>query len=143
MVLVAGINYSVLTLKERLIGLIVGVLLKRNYNISDYLNTVVQQGNLSSLQHLGINSYRNADTVWSKLERICMKFCDEETLRNITSVRSAFLPALHTICIVDYDKYDARVTSTLSEMGVNCHEFRAPWDDPFYPEKCHCQRILD
>ena len=118
-------------------------LTKEEYNISDYLNTVVQQGKLLSLQHLGINSYRNADTVWSKLERICMKFCDEETLRNITSVRSAFLPALHTLCIVHYDGYDARVTSTLSEMGVNCHAFCAPWDDPFYPGKCHCQGKLD
>ena len=111
--------------------------------VSDYLNTVVQQGKLSSLQHLGINSYQNTDIVWPKLERICMNSCDEETLRNITSVRSAFLPALHTICIVHYDGYDARVTSTLAEMGVNCHEFRAPWDDPFYPGKCHCQGKLD
>ena len=113
---------------------------EEDYNISDYMNTVVQQGKLSSLQHLGINSYQNTDTVWPKLERICMTFCDEETLRNITSVRSAFLPALHIICIVDYDKYDARIIDTLSEMGVSCHEFCAPWDDPFYPGKCHCQR---
>ena len=53
---------------------------------------------------------------------------------------------LHTICIVHYEvyMYDARVTRTLSDRGVILsHEFRAPWDDPFYPGKCHCQGKLD
>ena len=106
---------------------------------TDCMNTIVKQGKLSSLQHLGINWYHTEDTVWPKLENLCLLYCNEDLLSNITTaVRSRFLPALHTVCVVHYDGYDARVTSTLTEMGLSCHEFCSPWDDPFYPGKCHC-----
>ena len=107
----------------------------------EYINDVVQQGKISSLKHLGMNCYQNTNTVWPKLERLSLLYCEEDSLSNIgDAVCSRFLPALHTVCIVRYDKYDARVTHRLSDMGVSCHEFSGPWDDPFYPGKCLCQK---
>ena len=112
---------------------------RRDKGTMDYLNKVVAQGGLSSLQDITVNWYENNNTVWSKLERICLKSCDDQSLQKIASVRTNYLPALHTLCIVEYGVYDANNIRKLSEMGVYCHEFCAPWDDPFYPGKCRCQ----
>ena len=105
--------------------------------VLDYLNTVVEGGGLSCLQRLGIDYYKNAVTIWPKLEKIRVVHCDEAVLSNIIEVRHECLPELHTLCIVRYELCDARLTRRLSEMGVLCHEFCAPWDDPF--QKCHCE----
>ena len=108
----------------------------------DHLDTVVRLGGFSCLQRLGINyyKYQNTNTIWPKLEKLHLLFCDEDSLRNIaSSVRSGLLPELHTVCITRCLSFDANITRNLSKMGVSGHEFCAPWDDPF--EKCHCEEI--
>ena len=106
-------------------------------NVLDDLNTVVGRGGLSSLQRLGIDYYKNTDTIWPKLEKIHGLHCFESVLSNIIKIRSHFLKELHTLCILHHHKNDARLTRKLSAMGVSCHQFCAPWDDPF--RKCHCE----
>ena len=101
------------------------------------LNTVVGRSGLSSLERLGIDYYKNTDTIWPKLEKIHVFHCDALGLSNIIKIHSNYLPELRTLCIVDHHELDARLTRTLSEMGVSCHTFCAPWDDPF--ERCHCE----
>ena len=106
-------------------------------NAINHLNTVVGQGGLSSLLRLGIDYYKNTNTIWPKLEKIHILQCNKTVLRKIIKIRSDCLPELHTLCIVRPDVYNARLTRKLSEMGVSCHKYCAPWDDPF--EKCHCE----
>ena len=103
-----------------------------------YLNSVVTQGGLRSLQKLSINSYETTNILWPKLEKLCLLYCEKDSLGHISNAVDSFLlPTLRTVCIVRYQYYNANITRKLSQSGVSCHQYCAPWDDPF--GKYHCQ----
>ena len=43
-------------------------------------NSVVAQGGLRSLQKLSINGYLTTNILWPKLEKLCLLYCEEDSL---------------------------------------------------------------
>ena len=89
-----------------------------------YLNSVAAQGGLRSLQQLSINGYQTTNILWPKLEKLCLLYCEEDSLVHISNavhVEPPLLPALRTVCSVQYRYYNAIITHKLSQSGVSCH----------------------
>ena len=106
----------------------------------DYMNEIVSRGYLPSLQKLGINQFQNRTVNWNRLEKLMLKKCNDEALRNIAdAVRRELLPALRTLCIKNFEGYDAQIVLTLSQLGVSCHKTCFIEDDFHHRAKCHCE----
>ena len=107
--------------------------------VIDYMNEIVSLGYLPSLTKLGINRFENRNVHWKKLERLMLRSCEDEGLRNIAdAVVGGFLPVLHTICVEGVQGYDADIVRTLSQFGVSCHRRNFPVLNPFQGEKYLC-----
>ena len=102
---------------------------KDDDNIINYMNEIVSQGFLPSLQKLGINRFENRDTHWNCLEKLTLIYCEDNALRNISdAVCWGYLPVLHTLCVKHFEGYNADYVRTLSQLGVSCHRTCVPFD---------------
>ena len=91
--------------------------------VIDYLNEIVSRGYLPSLQKLGTNRFGNKNIHWNHLEKLILYQCKDDELQNIAeAVFWEYLPALSTLCIEDFEGYDADIVHYLSHLGVSCHQ---------------------
>ena len=108
--------------------------------VMEYLNEIVGRGYLPSLQKLGINHFENRNVHWNRLEKLLLFQCEDDALCNIAdAVRRGLQPALRTLCIEDFEGYDAEIVRTLSQLGVSCHKTCFIRDDFHHRYKCHCE----
>ena len=74
--------------------------LSEDDKVIDYMNEIVSQGYLHSLQKLAIYLFENRNKYWNNLEKLLLVKCDDNALRNISdAVRAGYLPNLRTLCI--------------------------------------------
>ena len=112
----------------------------RGDQVTDYMNEIVSRGYLPSLQKLGINRFENRNVLWNRLEKLKLFECKDDALRNIAdAVRRGLQPALRTLCIPDFEGYDAEIVRTLSQLGVSCHKTCFIEDDFHHRCKCLCE----
>ena len=128
---------------NELIGLDIRNAFKGNYEddkVVDALNKIVSLGFLSSLTKLGINRFLNKKVHWSRLEKLFLLKCEDDTLRNISDAISwGYLPAFQTLCVKVFEGHNAEVVSFLSELGVSCHRTCEPLGNEFSRVQCHCE----
>ena len=111
----------------------------RGDQVTDYMNEIVSRGYLPSLQKLGINRFENRNVLWNRLEKLKLFECKDDALCNIAdAVRRGLQPALRTLCIPDFEGYDAEIVRTLSQLGVSSHKSCFVRDDFHHRAKCHC-----
>ena len=108
--------------------------------VIDYMNEIVSRGYLPSLQKLGINLFQNRNVHWNRLERLLLVECKDDALRNIADRAFwEYLPALSTLCIEDFEGYDADIVRYLSRLGVSSHKRYVPFDNMYDTEiNCVC-----
>ena len=111
-----------------------------DYQVMEYMNEIVSRGYLPSLQKLGINGFENRNVHWNRLEKLLLLQCKDDSLSNIAdAVRRGLQPALSTLCIEDFEGYDAEIVRTLSQLDVSCHQTCFIRDDFRHRRKCHCE----
>ena len=108
--------------------------------VIDYMNEIVSCGYLSALQKLGINHFENRNVHWNRLEKLILNQCQDNALRNVAdAVGRKLQPALRTLCIEDFEGYNAEIVRTLSQLGVSCHKTYFIDDDFHHRDKCLCE----
>ena len=113
---------------------------KDDDNIINYMNEIVSQGFLPSLQKLGINCFENRDTKWNCLEKIVLINCKDDALRNIAdAVCWGYLPVFHTLCVKNFAGYNADFVRTLCQLGVSCHRTNVSFPTQFDRKECFCE----
>ena len=109
--------------------------------VIDYMNDIVSRGYLPSLQRLGIDRFDNKNVHWNRLEKLILLQCKDDELQKIAdAVFWEYLPALSTLCIEDFEGYDADFVRYLSHLGVSCHKRYIPLDNEFSRVKCLCEK---
>ena len=109
--------------------------------VIDYLNEIVSRGYLPSLQKLGINRFDNKNVHWNHLETLMLYQCKDDELQNIAEAAFwEYLPALSTLCIEDFEGYNADIVHYLSHLGVSCHKRCIPLDNMYHSKiNCLCE----
>ena len=108
--------------------------------IINYMNEIVSKGFLPSLQKLGITCFKNRTTHWNCLEKLVLVNCEDDALGNIAdAVCWGYLPVLHTLCVQDFEGYNADFVRTLSQLGVSCHRTHFSFPNLFDREECVCE----
>ena len=111
------------------------------YEVIDYMNEIVDRGILPSLRKLGIYLFENRNTHWNNLEKLMLIQCEDNALRNISdAVRAGCLPNLRTLCIEEFEGYDADIVHSLSQLDVSCHQSFSPSFKLYRDsENCMCE----